>query len=329
MNRRDLIALLGGAAVWPVAARAQQGEPMRRIGVLMGWSQSDPEYQARIKAFAQVLGELGWTHGRNLQIDVRWTDAEAGRAQTLAKELLAKRPDVILATTTPTATALQQETRTMPIVFAGVSDPVGAGLIANMPRPGSNITGFTDLQASLGGKWLELLKEISPGLRRVALMFNPDTAPGGGSYYLGPFEAAARTLAVEPVRAEVHDDSEIETEIGSLARDKAGLVGMTDSFMSVHRGTIIAAAARDGVPAIQDISAYVREGGLISYGVNHVDLFRRAAAYVDRILRGEKPADLPVQAPTKFELGLNLRTAKALGLTVPLGLQASADELIE
>jgi putative ABC transport system substrate-binding protein len=291
--RREFITALGGAAVWPFAARAQEGERVRRIGVLMGWSQSDPEYQARIKTFAQVLEQLGWTNGRNVRIDVRWTDAEAERAQPLAKELVAQQPDIILATTTPTALALQQETRTTPIVFAGVSDPLGAGLVASMARPGGNTTGFTDLEASLGGKWLELLKEVSPGLKRAALMFNPETAPGGGSYYLGSFEVAARALGVEPIRAEVHNDTDIEAEIGSLTRDKAGLVGMTDSFMSVHRATVIAAAARNGVPAIQDISAYVRAGGLISYGVNHVDLFRRAATYVDRILRGENAGGPP------------------------------------
>jgi putative ABC transport system substrate-binding protein len=329
MNRRDLITLIGGAVVWPVAARAQQGERVRRIGILMGWSENDPEYRARMIAFTQVLAQMVWTDGRNVRIDVRWTDAEAERAQPFAKELVAQQPDVILATTTPTAVALQQETRTIPIVFAGVSDPVGAGLVVSMARPGGNITGFTNMEAAMGGKWLELLKEVAPGLKRAVLMFNPETAPGAGSYYLGSFEAAARALAIESDKAQVHSDAEIEMVIGSLARDKAGLVGMTDSFMSVHRGTVIAAAARNGVPAIQDISAYVRAGGLISYGINNVDLFRRAASYVDRILRGEKPVALPVQASTKFELGVNLKTAKALGLTVPLGLQASADELIE
>jgi putative ABC transport system substrate-binding protein len=329
MKRREFITLLGGAAAWSVAARAQQDQRVRRIGVLMGWSESDPEYRARVIAFAQALAQSGWTDGQNVRIDVRWTNGDVERAGALAKELVALQPDVILASTTPSIAALQRETRTIPIVFAVLSDPVGAGFVASLPRPGGNITGFINIEASMGGKWLELLKEVAPRLRRVAIMFNPDTAPGGGSYYLAPFEAAARSLAVEPTQARVHSDAEIEAAITALGREQSGLVVMDDSFMSVHRGTVISLAARNSVPAIFSFSFSPKEGGLISYGINSVDLFRRAAAYVDRILRGAKPGDLPVQVPTQFEMVINLKAAKALGLTVPLTLQYAADEVIE
>jgi putative ABC transport system substrate-binding protein len=300
----------------PVAARAQQPERMRRVGVLMGWSDIDPEHRARLSAFEQGLAKLGWMDGQNIRIDVRWTLGDVERARFFAKELVELRPDVILASTTPATAALQRETRTIPIVFALVSDPVGSGFVATLARPGGNITGFTNIEAAMGGKWLELLKEAAPRLKRVAIMFNPDTAPGGGSYYLGPFEAAARSLAVEPITARIHDRAEIETAIISLGREQAGLVVMDDSFMGIHRGTVIALAVRNNVPAFYDGLPFAREGGLISYGIDVLDMFRRAATYVDRIRKGERPSDLPVQAPTKFALVINLKTAKALGLTI-------------
>ena len=330
MKRREFITLLGGAAAaWPTATRAQQTGAMRRIGVLMGWSESDPEYRGRLVAFVQVLSQAGWTQGQNIQLDVRWTNGDVERARILAKELVARQPDVILVGTTPATAAVQRETNTIPVVFSTVSDPVGAGFVASLPRPGGNLTGFINLEAAMGGKWLELLKEVAPALTRVAMMFNPNTAPGGGSYFLGSFEVAARALAVEPLSVRVHSDAEIEAGIGSLGDKKSGLVVMTDSFMSIHRSVVIASAARNSVPSLFEGAVYPKEGALIGYGVNNTDLFRRAATYVDRILRGAKPGDLPVEVPTKFDLVINLMTAKALGLTIPLGLQAAADELIE
>ena len=235
--------------------------------------------------------------------------------RALAKELVDLQPEIIFANATSVTAALQRETRTIPIVFTGVSDPVGSGFIASVPRPGGNLTGFIDLEASIGGKWLELLTEIAPGVKRVAIMFNPETAPGGGSYYLPSFEAAARSRKVEPIVAPVHSDAEIETVMTSLGREPGGgLVVMTDAFMPVHRAPIILQASRNNVPTVYPQSVFARDGGLLSYGPNRADLFRRSASYVDRILRGAKPADLPVQLPTKFEMALNLKTAKALGL---------------
>jgi putative ABC transport system substrate-binding protein len=327
MKRREFITLLGGTVAWPLAARAQQQGKVARIGVLMGWSESDPEYRSWIDVLIQGLAQLGWVDGRNMRIEVRWTNGDAERAGLLAKDLVQLlQPDVILAGATPAAAALQRETRTIPIVFAVVSDPVGAGFVTSLARPGGNITGFINIEAAMGGKWVELLKEVAPRLRRVVIMFNPDTAPGGGSYFQGSFEAAARSLAVEPIMAAVHSDAEIETAMAALGREQAGVVVASDSFMSIHRGTVVSLAARNKVPVIYGST---REGGLMSYGIDSVDLFRRAAGYVDRILRGAKAADLPVQLPTKFELAINLKTAKALGLDVPLSLQQRADEVIE
>jgi len=331
LRRREFISLLGGAAVvWPVAVHAQQGDGVRRIGVLMGWAESDPEAKSDLAAFVRVLEQLGWAGGRNLRIDTRWAGGNADQMRTFAKELVEMQPDVILANTTPVTAALQRETQRIPIVFVVVSDPVGAGFLASLPRPGGNITGFINIESSLGGKWLELLIEIAPRVKRAAIMFNPDTAPGGGSYFLGPFEAAARSFAVEPITAPVRSDAEIEKVITQLGRESGGgLVLMTDGFMFVHRKSIISLAARNNVPAIYAESVSAKDGGLLSLGANYLDVFRRAAPYVDRILKGEKPADLPVQVPTKFELVINLKTAKALGLTVPATLQAVADEVIE
>jgi putative ABC transport system substrate-binding protein len=273
---------------------------------------------------------LGWTDGRTVRMDVRWAAGSVDRMRTFAKDLVELRPDVIFASTTPGTAALQRETRTIPIVFVIVSDPVGAGFVAGLARPGGNITGFTNVEASLGGKWLEMLKEIAPRVRRVAIMFNPDTAPGGGAYFLEPFETAARSLAVEPIMARVRSDAEIEAAITSLGREQAGLVTMPDTFMQVHQGTVISLTALNNVPAIgADLPGFAKEGGLLSYGANFPDIFRRAAPYVDRVLGGANPGDLPVQAPTKYELVINLKTAKALGLDVPLHFQQLADDVIE
>ena len=263
-------------------------------------------------------------------MDVRWAAGNVDRMRMFAKELVDLQPDVILASTTPATAALQRETRTIPIVFVNVADPVGAGFVASLPRPGGNITGFINIEAAMAGKWLELLTEIAPGVKRAAIMFNPDTAPCGGSYYLPSFEAAARSFKVEPITAPVHSDAEIETVMTSLGREPGGgLVVMPDGFMFVHRAPIISLAARNNVPAVYSAPVFVRDGGLLSYGPDWADIFRRAASYVDRILRGAKPAELPVQLPVKFEMAVNLKTAKALGLTVPQSILLRADEVIE
>jgi putative ABC transport system substrate-binding protein len=330
MRRREFVAGLGGSiAAWPNAARAQQGERMRRLGVLIGWSEDDPEYQSRYAAFVQALARLGWIEGRNLRIDLQWTNAQFARIAPLAKELVALQPDVIVSTTTPVTVALRRETSSIPIVFAVVSDPVGAGLVNGLSRPGGNVTGFINIEAEMGGKWLGLLKEAAPHIKRSGIMFNPDTAPGGGHYFLDSFEAAARRLVIEPVTLPVRSDADIDAAIGALAYVQGGLVAETDSFMDVHRQTIIRAAARNNVPAINDLAAFAREGGLISYGPSMADLLRRAAGHVDRILRGTPPADLSVELPTKFDMVINVKTAKTLGLIIPETLLATADEVIQ
>jgi putative tryptophan/tyrosine transport system substrate-binding protein len=329
MRRREFITLLGGAASWPLAARAQQGDRMRRIGVLMGLDENDPLAKTSVSAFIQALAGLGWTDGRNVQMDLRWADGgDTNRIRALAQELVGLRPDIILAGTTPATAAVQRETRTIPIVFAGVADPVASGFVERLDRPSGNITGFALFEDSLGGKWLELLSEIAPGLKRAAIMFNPDTSPS--SAYMPSFETAARSLKVVPINAPVHSDAEIETVITSLGREPGcGLVVIPDTFMVVHRAPIILAAARNNVPAVYQLSIFARDGGLLSYGADTVDTFRRAATYVDRILRGAKPGDLPVQLPTKFEMVVNLKTAKTLGLAVPPSILLRADEVIE
>jgi putative ABC transport system substrate-binding protein len=330
MKRREFIAGLGSAAAWPLAARAQPAAPMRRIGVLMAFDESDSDGKAQLSAFIRGLAELGWTEGRNVQMDVRWAAGDVARMQSFAKELVGLRPDVILGGTTALMAALQRETRTIPIVFAGCSDPIGVGLVASLSRPGGNITGFSYVEAEMAGKWLELLTEIAPAVRRVAIIFNPDTAARGGSYYTPSFEAAARTLNLDPIIARVHGDAEIETVINSLARTPgSGLVIMPDVFTLAHRATIILLAARNNVPAVYTDNAFGRDGGFLSYGPDMVDIFRRSASYVARILRGEKPADLAVQLPVKFDTIVNLKIAKALGLTVPQTILLRADEVIE
>jgi putative ABC transport system substrate-binding protein len=327
IRRRGFIAGLGSAAAWQVVAWAQNGQRMRRVGLLMPYDENDPLAKTLVSAFIQALAGLGWTDGRNVRIDLRWSD-DTNRIGALAQELVGLQPDIILASSTPATVALQRETRTIPIVFASVSDPVASSIVARLNQPGGNITGFANMEASMGGKWLELLSEIVPGLKRAAIIYNPDTAPV--STYLPSFETAAQSLKVVPIVAPVHSDIEIETAIIALGREPGGgLVVIPDSFTVAHRAPIILAAARNNVPAVYPPSFLARDGGLLSYGADPVDTFRRTASYVDRILRGEKPGDLPVQFPTKFEMAVNPKTAKSLGLTVPQSLLLRADEVIE
>jgi putative ABC transport system substrate-binding protein len=331
MRRREFITLVGCAATtWPFPARAQQGERVRRIGVLMGYAEGDPEAQKRIGAFRQALAKTGWVVGGNLQIEYRWANADVERIEQFAKELVDLKPDVILANTTPVTAALHRQTSTLPVVFVIVSDPVGAGFVANLARPAGNITGFINFEDTMGGKWLELVKEVAPATMHAAIMFNPDTAPGGGQYFLPSFEMAGSKLHVRTVAAPVHNPAEIDNAMAELAQEPQGaLVMMTDSFMTVHRQRVMALAASYKLPAMSALGVYAREGGLVGYAPDYLDLFGRSASYVDRILRGANPGDLPVQVPTKFEFVINLKTAKALGLTVPPMLLATADEVIE
>jgi putative ABC transport system substrate-binding protein len=331
MRRREFITLLGGAVVaLPFAADAQQSDGVHRIGVLMPLAATDPPMKRQVAAFVRQLQELGWAEDRNLRIDYRWAAGDAERMRVFAKELVALQPHVILARSTPVTTALLKQTRTIPIVFTVVSDPVGERFVESLARPGGNVTGFTNVEFSLTGKWLELLKEVAPNIRRVAFIFDPKLAPGGGSYYTRLIEASALSLAVAPTATPVHDAIEIERAIGEFIREpNGGLLVLPDATTLGHRGLIIALAARHRVPAIYAFRDIVADGGLISYGVDVVDQFRQAAGYVDRILKGAKPTELPVQLPTKFEMTINLKTAKALGLTVPLFMQQRADEIIE
>ena len=330
LKRRDFITLLGGAAVaWPLAARAQQTERMRRIGVLMGQTEGDPDTSARLGGFRQGLERLGWSEGRNVRLDTRFAPAGA-RAQVLAKELVALQPDVILAQATPATTALQRESNVIPIVFVTVADPIGSGFVASLARPGGNLTGVLLLEASITGKWLAMLKEIAPRIARAVVVVNPKTAPYY-EYYLHAGEAAVPSLAIELVLGPIENAAaDIERSIKSFARvPNSGLVLLPDTTLVVHRDRIVALAARHRLPAVYPDRQFVAAGGLICYTTDRVEQFRRAASYVDRILRGAKPADLPVEAPTKYETIVNLKTAKALGLTVPPGLLVAADEVIE
>jgi putative tryptophan/tyrosine transport system substrate-binding protein len=296
--------------------------------VLIGANENDPVGKPRVSAFTQTLAGLGWAVGRNVQMDLRWGRADANRIRALAQELVGLQPDIIVTGSTPATVAVQRETLTIPIVFAGMGEPVVRGAVPRLNQPGGNITGFANYEASLGGKWLELLLEIAPGLKRAAILFNPDTS--GVSIYMPSYETAGRSLKVEPIRTPVYSDVEIETAIMALGREPGGgLAVQPDVFMATHRAPIILAAARNNVPAVYWQSAFARDGGLLSYGVDLVDNWRRAASYVDRILRGARPGDLPVQFPTKFEMVVNLKTAKALGLTVPQSILLRADEVIE
>ena len=330
IGRRELLAALGGAAAaWPLVARAQQAERMRRIGVLMAFAESDQGAQSWIAAFREELGKLGWTDGRNIDINTRWATADVESMQRFAKELVALQPELILTSSTPATAAMLQQTRTIPIIFVWVADPVGSGFVASLPRPGGNVTGFTPIESSLGGKWVELLKDIAPRVVRVTLLFNPAMATFVEDY-LSPFKSAAAFLGVEAIVAPVHDRSELEFVVATQAREpNSGLVVIPDAFTIGHRAEITLLAARHSLPAIYWSRSFAELGGLISYGPNVVDEYRRAASYGDRILKGAKPSELPVQAPVKFELVINLTTAKALGLLVPPSLLARADEVIE
>jgi putative tryptophan/tyrosine transport system substrate-binding protein len=330
MRRRNFLTVLGGAVLaLPLAARAQPGERVRRIVFLHGIAESDPETQTRIAAFRSGLEALGWTENRNIRIEHRFGAGDVARIQAYAAELASSPPDIIVASSTPVIAALKQAIRSVPIVFSVVNDPVGQGFIDSLARPGGNITGFTFIDFPLIGKWLELLKEIAPGTRRMALMFNPQTAP----YYplfLREFGAAAGSLAAELSAIPVGDRAEIEAAVTAFVREPGGgLIAAPDPFINTHRVLIMALAERHRLPAIYGFRQYVSEGALISYGPDTEDIVRRSASYVDRILKGEKPADLPAQAPTKFALVINLRAAKALGLAVPMTLIARADEVIE
>jgi putative ABC transport system substrate-binding protein len=323
MNRREFITLLGGAAAWPLAARAQQPDQVPAIGMLMGYAEDDPETQARLAGFREGLGELGWIEGRNVRIDYRFAPWGHGQAQAFAKELIALRPNVLVGDSAPASVALSRETRAIPIVFVGVSDPVGGGLVASS----GNITGFTNFEPSITGKWLELLKEIAPGIVRVAFLFTPTR---GTRPLLVPFEPVARSFSVELIAVPINDATHFESALARVWREPGcGLVVMPDAFTTVLPRTIIALAAQHHFPAIYPYRDEVVDGGLMSYGVDTVDLLRRAASYVDRLLKGERASDLAVQAPVKFNLVLNLKTAKALGLEVPPTLLARADKVIE
>ena len=331
MRRREFITLISaGALAWPVDARAQQLDRMRRVGVLMGYPETDSEARAYIAAFRDGLRKLGWTEGRNCRIDTRWaTPADTDSMQRFAKELIALQPDIILSHVTPTTAVLLQQTRSVPIVFALVADPVGSGFVASFARPGGNATGFISMESSMSSKWLELLKEIAPRITRVVMLYNPPAAKFA-EYWLNPFIAAAASIAVEPIVAPVNDMSELESVVAAQAREpNGGVIVMPDSFMDAHRLEITSLAARYRLPTAYAHRFFVVLGGLLSYGVDQTDNFRRAATYADRILKGDKPADLPVQAPVKYVLTINLKSAKSLGLTASPSLLSRADEVIE
>jgi putative tryptophan/tyrosine transport system substrate-binding protein len=334
MKRREFITLVGGAAaapfvLWPGAAAAQQRDRMRRIGVLMGRPASDPEGQRQAAALQRGFEELGWLPNRNIEIDTRWQTDDPNQRQAFAKELVELKPDILVANTTPALAAARQATTSIPMVFVAIADPVAQGFVQSLARPGGNITGFAAEEPSMGGKWMEMLREIAPGVRRITVIFNPSSAPYGPMFL--PSMQAARPssspeISVSPVRSE----TDVESAIAAAARDPSGgLIFLPDSFLNARPDTIVSLVAGHRLPAIYPIPSYPRGGGLIAYGIERADIFHRAAAYVDRILRGEKPSDLPVQFPSKFELVINLKTAKALGLTVPPSLLASADEVIE
>ena len=331
MRRREFLGVLGSAATaWPLVARAQQPDRMRRIGVLMAHAETDPEFQDYLAAFREELRKFGWMEGRNIQIDARWGALDNAEVrERSANELISLQPDVILSQNTPPTATMLQQTRTIPVIFVIVADPVGSGFVASLARPGSNATGFIVMEPTIASKWLELLKEIAPSVKRAAFLFNPATTPFA-DIYLNPFKAAAPTLGVEAITAPVHNPSDLESVFAAQAHAlNGGLIVMPDGFLNVHRAEIVSLAARYGVPTVYPWRFFPEIGGLLSYGNEQRDSFRLAATYVDRILKGEKPADLPVQAPVKFELVINMKAAKALGLDVPPHLQQRADKLIE
>jgi putative tryptophan/tyrosine transport system substrate-binding protein len=328
MNRRGFISLLGGAVAWPLAARAQS-DRVRRIGVLMAYAEGDPEGQAWVAAFREGLQKLGWTENTNVRIDYRWATAEVAQIRQQAKELVAQQPELILSSGSPTTLALVQQTRTLPIVFANLVDPIGQGFVASMSKPGGNVTGFANLEGSIIGKYLELLKEIAPRVTKVALFYNPETATFA-HIYLDRFKVAAESLGVKATTPQFRTMAELETIMAAQAREpNGGLIAMPDGFNTANRVPITSLAARYRLPAIYPTRPFADAGGLMSYGNVISDNYRRAASYVDRILKGERPSELPVQFPVKFELVVNLKTARALGLDVPLFLQQRADEVIE
>ena len=330
MNRRAFISLLGGAVVaWPLAARAQRGERVRRIAVLMSNVEDDPEAQARTAAFRQGLQELGWSEGQNLHVDWLWSGGDIGRIRGYATEVAALAPDLVVANGAANLSAIKEAIRSIPIVFVVVSDPVGQGFISSLGRPGGNITGFSFVEYSMFGKSLELLRQVAPAVTRAAFMFNPDTVPFYDRF-LPSFETEARKHSVEVARARVRNEAEIDGAVAELAAAPGGgLIVPPDTYTLVHRGLIVTSAARHRIPAIYSYRQVVKEGGLMSYGPETADIFRRSASYVDRILKGANPAELPAQAPTKFEFGVNLKTATTLGLLVPPTVLALADEVIE
>ena len=328
MRRREFIAGLGSTSAWTMVARAQQPERARRIGVLQSSSETDPEGHSNLTTFKKNLDSLGWTVGRNLIIDYRWANGNIDRVRTLAKELLSATPDVILATGTASVAVLREETHTVPVVFARVTGPVELGFVASLARPGGNVTGFTNFDYSIGGKWLQILKEIAPDVRRVVVIGNPESSTLDG--YFRSIAADSSSLAVVPVQAAVHKPEEITQAIaGSGEQQGGGLIVVPDAFTLSNRALVVAQAMQHRVPAIYPFRFFAAEGGLVSYGINTDEQYIGAARYVDRILKGEKPANLPVQQPTKFELVINLKTAKALGLSVPSALLTRADEVIE
>ena len=329
MKRREFIAIIGGAAVaFPLVARAQQPPPMKRIGVLLGTAESNLEQRSRLSAFVRALTELGWTEGRNIRIEYRWASGSADRLRAHAAELASLAFDVILTQGTPATTALHKAGTKTPIVFVSATDPVGSGLVASLARPGGNITGFANFEHTMGGKWLETLKEVAPRVTRVAVILNPGNAALPGQ--LRTIETAAPALGIQVVAAPVRSAADIERGIAAFAaRPNGGLVVLTDFITQTHRDLIVTQAARHRLPAVYNLRSFVAIGGLVSYGTDRADLFRRAASYVDRILKGAKPADLPVQHATKFELVVNLKTAKALGLKIPESFLLRADEVIE
>jgi ABC-type uncharacterized transport system substrate-binding protein len=331
MRRRQFITLLSSAAVWPLAARAQQPGSAKRIGVLMNSAATDTVSQSYLAAFVQALLQLGWSEGQNIRIDVRWSAGDAALARIYAAQLIGLMPDVILASSTTNLAVLQQATSTVPVVFVQVSDPLAQGFVANLTKPGGNLTGFSLYEFSIGGKWLDLLKEVAPALARVAVVFNPDTSPQS-KFFMRSIEAAAPSLGVQTVAMPVHTTADIEPALESFARtSNGGLILPTDSFTGLRRQLFVDLAARHRLPSISAQSQFPRDGGLMYYGasVNALEQFRQAASYADRILRGAKPGDLPIQRVDKYTLIINLKTAKTLGLTVPLPVSGLADELIE
>src|ERR1700730_6396422 len=328
LKRREFITLLGGAATWPLRAQAQQPERMRRIGVLMSFDENDPTMKLRVSAFTQALADLGWTDGRNVRMDLRWGRGDINRIRALAQEVVGLKPDIILTGATPATLAIQRETRTIPIIFASVSDPVASGIVARLDRPSGNITGFPDFEATLGGKWLELLSEIAPGLKRAAIMFNPDTAPA--SAYMPTFEAAARALGLPLHVLHASTERDLNAVFETLLRLRAsGLVIASDTFFATRSEQLAALTVRHAVPAIHQSRDFTTAGGLMSYGGSFAESHRQAGVYTGRIIKGDKPADLPVQQVTKVELFINLKAAKTLGVSFPLTLLGRADQVIE